>query len=611
MDDQEDDFDISDDLLLAAVEKAENERSSVAPSAITTTTTNAAAAESSDEFDDWDNEDLILAAEAAEQRISQPQQQPQQRPPARPVERTPVAVQRPITASFPLDERAPVDDEQEPPAPAPPPPDTPCFHPFDRTTLPTWIYPVNYPVRSYQWNIVKKALFSNTLVALPTGLGKTFIAAVVMFNYWRWFPTSKIVFMAPTRPLVTQQIEACYSICGLPQTDTIELTGNLPPNQRRAFWMSKRVFFVTPQIMQNDLQSKICPAEKIVCLVVDEAHKATGNYAYTEVVKLVSKCHGEFRVLALTATPGTNIQGVQTVIDNLRIANVQIRTEDSMDIQQHMHGKNIQTRVVKLDYTAGGTGPVPRIASEFREKIFKPVLERLSRFQAIRSTDVERNTPYQLLLAQRAFNANARNFNNAVKGMVFVDFSIANALSRAYDMLCQHGIGPFLETIDNFLNEIKNVLDSGKSVPKEKYRLLNDHELKRLLNNVRAEQSRPGFVGHPKMDSLLNLVLQHLSDAPPNTDTKIMVFSSYRNSVDEIVKVLSEHQPLVRVSSFVGQAGGKNGTKGLNQREQQEVTIKAAVLETRAVPDIQNRSFQGLEKANSMCLYRRPLVRKG
>ena len=45
-----------------------------------------------------------------------------------------------------------------------------------------WIYPLNQPKRDYQFNIVKHCLFDNTLVALPTGLGKTFIAGVVMLN---------------------------------------------------------------------------------------------------------------------------------------------------------------------------------------------------------------------------------------------------------------------------------------------------------------------------------------------------------------------------------------------------------------------------------------------
>jgi Fanconi anemia group M protein len=47
-------------------------------------------------------------------------------------------------------------------------------------------------VRDYQKYIVQKALFTNTLVALPTGLGKTFIAAVVMYNYFRWYPEGNV-----------------------------------------------------------------------------------------------------------------------------------------------------------------------------------------------------------------------------------------------------------------------------------------------------------------------------------------------------------------------------------------------------------------------------------
>ena len=37
------------------------------------------------------------------------------------------------------------------------------------------------------------AIMQNTLVSLPTGLGKTLIAAVVMYNYYRWFPQGKVV----------------------------------------------------------------------------------------------------------------------------------------------------------------------------------------------------------------------------------------------------------------------------------------------------------------------------------------------------------------------------------------------------------------------------------
>lgn len=57
-----------------------------------------------------------------------------------------------------------------------------------RVAAKTWVYPAGVPERGYQVAIIERALLANTLVCLPTGLGKTFIAAVVMYNFFRWFP---------------------------------------------------------------------------------------------------------------------------------------------------------------------------------------------------------------------------------------------------------------------------------------------------------------------------------------------------------------------------------------------------------------------------------------
>lgn len=38
--------------------------------------------------------------------------------------------------------------------------------------------------------------------------------------------------MAPTKPLVAQQIDACHQTCGIPGRDAAELTGNVPKAQR-------------------------------------------------------------------------------------------------------------------------------------------------------------------------------------------------------------------------------------------------------------------------------------------------------------------------------------------------------------------------------------------
>lgn len=155
--------------------------------------------------------------------------------------------------------------------------------PIDEDACKDWIYPTNYPVRDYQFEISKKALFENTLVSLPTGLGKTLIAAVVMYNFYRWFPVGKVVFCAPTKPLVTQQIKACYDIMGIPAKDTAEISGNSLPSSRKILWEKRRVFFCTPQTLEHDISSGACDASQIVCIILDETHKARGDYAYRKV----------------------------------------------------------------------------------------------------------------------------------------------------------------------------------------------------------------------------------------------------------------------------------------------------------------------------------------
>ena len=120
-----------------------------------------------------------------------------------------------------------------------------------------------------------------------------------MYNFYRWFPLGKVVFLAPTRPLVTQQIEACYNIMGVPEIHTAEMSGKTKPNDRTVLWNNRRLFFCTPQTFQKDLEEKRCDAKKVVCIVFDEAHKATGKYAYVQVVDLIEKEGAKFRVVSM------------------------------------------------------------------------------------------------------------------------------------------------------------------------------------------------------------------------------------------------------------------------------------------------------------------------
>ena len=56
-----------------------------------------------------------------------------------------------------------------------------------------------------------------------------------------------------------------------------------------------------------------------------------------------------------------------------------------------------------------------------------------------------------------------------------------------------------------------------------------------------------------------------------NSDSKVMVFASFRHTVDLIVNYLNEDQPLIRAVPFIGQGVDKMGKKGYGQKEQLEV----------------------------------------
>ena len=56
-----------------------------------------------------------------------------------------------------------------------------------------------------------------------------------------------------------------------------------------------------------------------------------------------------FRLLALTATPGSTPEAVQTVVDSLHISHVEIRDEESLDLRQYMHEKRVEQHIITMN----------------------------------------------------------------------------------------------------------------------------------------------------------------------------------------------------------------------------------------------------------------------
>ncbi|KIK99878.1 hypothetical protein PAXRUDRAFT_822238 [Paxillus rubicundulus Ve08.2h10] len=436
-----------------------------------------------------------------------------------------------------------------------------------------WIYPLNQPKRDYQFNIVKRCLFENTLVALPTGLGKTFIAGVVMLNFYRWFPKGKVVFVAPTKPLVAQQIDACHRTCGIPGGDAAELTGNNLRAYRSRMWEEKRVFYMTPQTLMNDLTTENCDARDIILVVIDEAHKGTGDYAYAQLIRFLMAKNPNFRVLALTATPGSTPEAIQAIVDSLHISRIEIRDEGSLDLREYMHKKEVKQHIIKM---TEDIVHFQQLLKTVMESVLKPLVAR----GVMEPLDVIKMHPYR---ATATIQRIAAQRNGAHKWAVGA-LAKLGAMARAMSYLMEASVAMCLGSLRDLIAD-KDKPDDGKKKAPSKNQLKQDPTFQKLLTDLEARRHRPGGFGmHPKMETLKALLVQHFGvrmaegneggDAGSGADTRAMVFVTYRECVDEIVEVLNQESPLLKATRFVGQGVDKQGKRGFAQREQLEVIKK-------------------------------------
>ena len=189
-----------------------------------------------------------------------------------------------------------------------------------------------------------------------------------------------------------------------------------------------------------------------------------------------------------------------------------------------------------------------------------------------------------------------RNQQSRIEG----DFAMCISLYHAYELLLQHGIL-------SFYNFIKGIMDGTKGMARAKTEITKNHEFSRLMDELREEIEPPmensasesllfsqfsprrralmnvpkpsaTFKSHPKLMKLKEIVLEHFqkfedkngADSKGVT-TRVMIFSQYRDSVNEIAAMLAQHKPLVKVMSFIGQQSTGKSSRGLTQKEQLQV----------------------------------------
>src|SRR3989344_8475552 len=124
--------------------------------------------------------------------------------------------------------------------------------------------------REYQRKIFETCSQKNCLVVLPTGLGKTLIALMLVIDRMKKFPGEKAVFLAPTKPLAEQHLN--YFKKHLPElfADIQLFTGEINSDKRKKIWQTADIIFSTPQCVANDLKKNLYDLKDVCLLVEDE-----------------------------------------------------------------------------------------------------------------------------------------------------------------------------------------------------------------------------------------------------------------------------------------------------------------------------------------------------
>ncbi len=398
--------------------------------------------------------------------------------------------------------------------------------------------------RLYQETIFSTAAIKNTLVVLPTGMGKTVIALMLAVQRLKQFPESKILILSPTRPLINQHMQTFSEFLNVDEDKMTVFTGMINPKKREELWKEKQIIFSTPQGLENDVISRRIKLEEVSLLVFDEAHRATGDYAYVFVAKQYMKKANFPRILGLTASPGSDVEKVTEVVNNLYVEDIEVRTNVSPDVKPYI--QEVKTEIVKVK--------LPESFKEIKKYLdlcYKNKLKQIKGLGYLNSIGLTSKT--ELLKLQAELRSRMMQGERDFEIMKSISLAAeATKVSHALELIETQGI----TALEKYFQKINGEALKGKS--KAAKNLAADNEFKTALH--KTTQLIQKGVEHPKVSELREIVRKEITP-----DSKIIVFTQYRDSATKIQKELSEIKGVKSVV-FVGQA--KKAGTGLSQKEQ-------------------------------------------
>jgi Fanconi anemia group M protein len=407
--------------------------------------------------------------------------------------------------------------------------------------------------REYQESIFINCLENNCLVVIPTGLGKTVIALMLAVHRLSETQTSKVIFLAPTKPLVEQHHKSFLELTLIPPEALQSLTGAIVPEKRKVIWNQLKVAFMTPQVLQNDLISNLYSIKDVSLIIFDECHRAVGDYAYCFIAKKYMENTGIHQILGLTASPGSTMEKINEIKENLFIDHLEIRTDKDIDVKHYV--QKVDNEWIKISLPNEFL-EIKRIIDESLKEIYKWLKEK----DLINSFDLNKITRKDLLQLNNVINRriSASRDDNEKFEMFYAKKLQANAirLSHMSELLETQGINALKDYIEKNEEKIKN--NSANKSLKELFANKDFRKVQKLTYQIQSK----GIV-HPKLEYLEDILSTQLQE---NEKSRILVFAHFRDSVNNIVRFFKEHK-IIKAHKFVGQAH-KGSDKGLTQKTQ-------------------------------------------
>ena len=402
-----------------------------------------------------------------------------------------------------------------------------------------------FVAREYQRKIAEAAAATNTLVVLPTGLGKTIIAIMVAAEILKRGPGSKVMVLAPTRPLVLQHLRSFTSELRLPEGSMVALTGTVDPGERELLWMKARVVFATPQTVYNDVRRGRISLRDVALAVFDEAHRSVRDYTYTKLASAYRETADRPLIMGLTASPGASKEKVNEIKRNLFIEAVEARNEESEDVAEYVEKTNVDAIRVRVPDEYYET--TLRLRELYNDKV-----KKLLSGGFLRSNRVSKKA---LLEARSAISARLKSAqaSGGQKGYIFgaiINQAQAVAILHALEMIETQGATPLLR----YLEKMRERQDKGKAISS----LLRDEKWLK----IEEEAAKIAKVPHPKISVMVDVVRTQLAK---KSDSRVIVFTQYRDTIEDIVRALEGAGFTAR--RFVGQAD-REGSKGMDQQMQ-------------------------------------------